>query len=171
MMSVDPNVLVAQAKRARKRHRRLYQQLQRLKPAVVDRMFRDAHEQAFSCIDCMACANCCRSVGPLFTRGDIERLSAHLGLKPGVFFERYLRIDEDDDCVLQSVPCPFLDLETNACTVYEQRPKACREYPHTDASGQQKLQKLTLTNASHCPAVPEVLRHVAQAAERQADGR
>ncbi len=28
-------------------------------------------------------------------------------------------------------PCPFLG-DDNYCSVYEARPKACREYPHTD---------------------------------------
>jgi Fe-S-cluster containining protein len=54
-------------------------------------------------------------------------VSKYLKQKPQQFIEQYLRIDEDQDYVLQSVPCNFLDNE-NACMIYEVRPKACREF-------------------------------------------
>nr|MDK7631844.1 YkgJ family cysteine cluster protein [Globicatella sanguinis] len=75
--------------------------------------------------------NCCKTTGPLFTQKDIERLAKVFRMKPSLFIEKYLRIDEDNDYVLQQLPCPFLDSE-NYCLVYEDRPKACKEYPHTD---------------------------------------
>lgn len=43
----------------------------------------------------------------------------------------YLRVDEDNDKVFKSMPCPFLG-EDNLCSIYDIRPKACREFPHTD---------------------------------------
>ena len=70
-----------------------------------------------------------------------------------------MRIDEDKDYVLQSVPCTFLDSE-NYCTIYEERPKACREYPHTDRVNQQQIFRLTEKNADICPAVHDILRKI-----------
>jgi Fe-S-cluster containining protein len=90
---------------------------------------QDLHDAEFKKTDCLKCANCCKTTGPLFTSADIERVSKYLKQKPQQFIEQYLRIDEDQDYVLQSVPCNFLDNE-NACMIYEVRPKACREFPH-----------------------------------------
>jgi Fe-S-cluster containining protein len=58
------------------------------------------------------------------------------------FIEQYLRIDEDQDYVLQSVPL-FLDTD-NSCFIYDVRPKACREFPHTDRKKFQQITELTL---------------------------
>lgn len=90
---------------------------------------------------------------------DIERLSKHLGTSTRNFIETFLRMDEDGDMVLKSVPCPFL-LENNECRVYDFRPKACREYPHTDSKNQSQIFHLTLKNAEICPAVLEILQKI-----------
>jgi len=72
---------------------------------------------------------------------------------------QYLRIDEDNDYVLQSVPCTFLDDE-NYCTIYEVRPKACREFPHTDRKKFQQISYLTLKNVAICPAAFAVVEEM-----------
>ena len=52
---------------------------------------------------------------------------------------------------LNSVPCTFLD-QDNKCFIYEVRPKACREFPHTDRKKFQQISNLTLKNVAICPA-------------------
>jgi len=104
----------------------------------------------------MKCANCCKTTGPLFTDKDISRISKHLRIKPSKFTEKYLRIDEDRDYVLKTVPCAFLG-EDNYCTIYNVRPKACREYPHTDRIKQHQLLELTEKNVEICPAVFSII--------------
>lgn len=125
------------------------------KPGWVDLSFHEAHENAFKEIDCLACANCCKTTGPLFTSKDIERIAAYFKIKPGDFTEKYLRIDEDQDYVLKQLPCPFL-LSDNRCSIYEVRPKACKEYPHTDRRDMLGIIDLTYKNAFICPAVARV---------------
>ncbi|MFT6686082.1 MAG: Fe-S-cluster containining protein [Bacteroidia bacterium] len=122
------------------------------------------HEEVFACTDCLKCANCCKTTGPLFTQKDIERIAKHLKLKPGQFVEKYLRIDEDKDYVLQQVPCPFL-AEDNYCGIYEVRPKACREYPHTDRNKMHQILNLTAKNVEICPAVYEIVERLKQVNE------
>lgn len=129
--------------------------LARLKKAdsrKVDALFHDAHEEAFQQIDCLACANCCKTTSPIFYESDIDRIAKFLGMKPGAFVEKYLRIDEDNDYVLKSAPCPFL-MYDNYCAVYESRPKACREYPHTDRKKMVQVLDLAYKNTLVCPAV------------------
>jgi Fe-S-cluster containining protein len=77
-------------------------------------------------------------------------------MKPGDFIEKYLHIDEDKDYVLKSSPCPFLDRE-NYCSVYSDRPKACREYPHTNRKKMVQIMDLTYKNTLVCPAVLEMV--------------
>jgi Fe-S-cluster containining protein len=139
-----------------KEFKQLTQRIKRKKPKDLDQKIHQLHDEAFSRIDCLECANCCKTTGPLFTEKDIERLSRHLRIKAIDFEEQYLRTDEEGDKVLQSVPCPFLGAD-NYCSVYEHRPKACREYPHTDRRRQLQIIKLTEKNASVCPAVYDIL--------------
>jgi hypothetical protein len=148
-----------EAKLKRKENKKFFDSLKKLKSGDLDHMFQDKHEEVFACTDCLKCANCCKTTGPLFTQKDIERIAAHLRLKPGQFVEQYLRIDEDNDYVLQSLPCAFLAAD-NYCGIYEVRPKACREYPHTDSSRMHQNLKLTAKNVEICPAVFEIVEEL-----------
>ena len=63
------------------------------------------------------------------------------------------------DMVFRSMPCPFLG-DDNYCAIYESRPKACREYPHTDRKKFFQIYKLSVKNASTCPIVYEVMEGI-----------
>jgi Fe-S-cluster containining protein len=80
-------------------------------------------------------------------------------MRPGDFLEKYLRVDEDGDYVLKSSPCPFLG-DDNYCSVYDDRPRACREYPHTDRKKMVQITELTLKNTIVCPAVFEMVERL-----------
>jgi Fe-S-cluster containining protein len=139
-----------------KENKKFFQQLRRVKPKVLDQKMHQLHEEVFSCTDCLECANCCSTTGPLFTDKDIGRIAKHLRIKPSEFTGNYLRIDEDKDYVLQQVPCAFLG-EDNRCSIYDVRPKACREFPHTDRIKQYQILDLTQKNVAVCPAVYEIV--------------
>ena len=117
------------------------------------------HDKWSGRIDCLTCGNCCRSLGPRITDKDVERLAKALRMKTAAVEEHYLRVDEDGDLVFKSMPCPFLGAD-NYCSVYESRPKACREYPHTDRKKFYQLFKLSVKNAETCPIVYEVLNEL-----------
>jgi uncharacterized protein len=125
----------------------------------LDEAFHDLHEAVFEETDCLACANCCKTTSPIFYPNDIERLSKALRMKPGDFIEKYLRIDEDKDYVVKSSPCPFLGAD-NYCSVYDDRPRACREYPHTDRKKMVQILELTYKNTLVCPAVLEIVQRL-----------
>jgi Fe-S-cluster containining protein len=82
-----------------------------------------------------------------------------MGMKQKSFIKEYLRIDEDGDLVLQSTPCVFLQND-NTCSIYEIRPRACREYPHTDMKNQKSIFDITIRNGAICPAVFEILEQL-----------
>ena len=116
----------------------------------------DLHEEAFSKIDCLQCANCCKNYSPRFKTPDIKRIAKVLGMKEGDMVATYLRLDEDGDYVVKQSPCPFLATD-NTCNIYEDRPSDCRRYPYTDEDVLLKRVALTLKNATVCPAVFTVL--------------
>lgn len=146
--------------KARHEHRANKKFLGKLKqrpPRDLDRQFRERHEEVFAELDCLDCANCCKTTSPIFRDVDIERLASHLGIRPGELIERHLHLDGEGDYVLNVAPCPFLGSD-NYCSVYEARPRACREYPHTDRKNMYQILPLTLRNSLVCPAVGRILR-------------
>jgi Fe-S-cluster containining protein len=114
------------------------------------------HKEAFQKIDCLTCANCCKNYSPRFKMPDIKRISKHLKMKEGDFIATYLHLDKEEDYVLQSQPCPFLD-HANYCSIYNVRPRDCARYPYTDEDVLIKQPSLTVKNATICPAVHFVL--------------
>lgn len=117
------------------------------------------HQIASDEINCLECANCCRSLGPAIYDKDIERMAKALRMKPAEVVNQYLRVDEDGDYVFQSMPCPFL-MPDNYCSIYEYRPKACREYPHTDRKKFSQIFNITIKNAYVCPIAYQVLTKI-----------
>jgi uncharacterized protein len=114
------------------------------------------HQEAFNKIDCLDCANCCKNHSPRFKTPDIKRIAKHLAMKEGEFTQQYLYLDNENDYVLQSSPCSFLN-DDNTCQIYEVRPSDCARYPYTDEDVFLKRKTITLTNTIVCPAAYYVL--------------
>ena len=121
-------------------------------PKNLDDVVHELHDEAFRKFSCLDCANCCKTIGPRLTDKDIERLAKHLKIKTADFISQYVFTDEDGDYVFREHPCPFL-LPDNYCMVYDSRPKACREYPHTDRKRMYQILNLTHKNCEVCPVV------------------
>jgi uncharacterized protein len=151
--------LLELVRRDEKNSLKLQQRLNKKKSTEVDDLFHMLHDEAFSKFDCLRCANCCSSISPIVTVRDIDKLAKHFKIKPSVFIEQYLHVDEENDYVFNQSPCPFL-MPDNYCMIYESRPKACREYPHTDRRKMQQIFKLTLKNCEVCPVVYEILEEM-----------
>tara|TARA_R110000796_G_scaffold67449_3_gene154739 strand:+ start:64347 stop:64841 length:495 start_codon:yes stop_codon:yes gene_type:complete len=132
-------------------NKKFFAKLKKKPPKNLDYIMQELHTNEFERTDCLKCANCCKTTGPLFTNADVERIAKYFKQKPQQFIQQYLRIDEDNDYVLQQVPCAFLGAD-NYCSIYEVRPKACREFPHTDRKKFQQISNLTLKNVAICPA-------------------
>ena len=132
-------------------HQKQYKQfLQRANKNTVLKRLPDLHEEAFSKIDCLQCANCCKKYSPRFKTPDIKRISRHLKMRESEFIDTYLNVDEEGDFVAKSAPCPFLGAD-NYCSIYEERPSDCHRFPYTDEDVLIKRQQLTLKNSTFCP--------------------
>jgi len=153
------NSLPKLAKDRHNENKKFFVKLKKKLPKNLDYVMQDLHEKEFNRTDCLDCANCCKTTGPMFTTKDIERIAKYFRQKPQQFIDTYLRIDEDNDYVLQRVPCTFLGAD-NYCSIYDVRPKACSEFPHTDRKKFHQISNLTLKNVSICPAAFNIVEEM-----------
>ncbi len=128
-----------------------FKKLKKKPPKQLDYIMQELHDAEFKKTDCLKCANCCKTTSPIFTDKDIERIAKHFKMKIYNFITQFLEIDEDDFYVLKSAPCTFLDPD-NYCSIYDVRPKACQEYPHTNRKKFHQISDLTMENVTMCPA-------------------
>ena len=155
IQEIDYTSLHLLAAKAEPKWKRFYTQNKK-KLESMDLQVHALHYKYSDAIDCLQCARCCKSLGPRIEDKDVERMAKAMRMKSVDFISKYLRVDEDGDSVFQSMPCPFLAAD-NYCIIYESRPKACREYPHTDRKRFYQIYNLTIKNAPICPIVYEVL--------------
>jgi Fe-S-cluster containining protein len=147
--------LLAQATEEFQENKKLVQKFKKSNHRDLDNIFHKEHDKIFKKINCLACANCCKTTSPIFRDVDIKRIALKLRIPIGKFIDTYLKIDEERDYVLKQSPCAFLS-DDNTCDIYEDRPLACREYPHTNRKNMYQILDLTLTNSQICPAVSSI---------------
>ncbi len=153
------NDLPKLAKDKHKENKTFFTKLKKRAPKQLDYLMQDLHQSEFKKTDCLDCANCCKTTGPLFTDKDVKRISKFFRMKEQQFVAQYLRVDEENDYVLQSVPCTFLGAD-NYCSIYDVRPKACAEFPHTDRKKFQQISEITLKNIPICPATYNIVEEM-----------
>lgn len=117
----------------------------------VDRIALQLHQEVFEIVDCTRCANCCRTMRPVFTEEDITRIAQHRGMAKKDFIAAYLEWDDEEQCHrTKAAPCPFLGSD-GKCTIYDVRPETCKEFPYTDKPD---LAFNTMSRANHALACP-----------------
>jgi Fe-S-cluster containining protein len=115
----------------------------------LDEEVSSLHEHFSACIDCLSCANCCKTTVTVFSPEDIGRASKYLGMSRKVFIKKYL-IEDMGEFTTINTPCPFL-LPDNKCRIYEARPYACQSFPHTGRPHFLKRLNAHKNNLKVCP--------------------
>jgi Fe-S-cluster containining protein len=156
---MNKDELLAYALTEKERYTKLIKKAKKANVRTLDQTFHQLHETVFRKVDCLACANCCKTTSPIFRDVDIKRLSKRVRMSESKFISTYLKIDSDNDYVLQQSPCAFLGAD-NYCSIYEDRPLACREYPHTDRKNMYQILDLTRKNMEVCPAVTLIMKEI-----------
>ena len=95
-----------------------------------ERRLRRIAEQIEEQIDCTVCANCCKVATARVTERDVERLARRFSVSPQVFVREYCEESAEEGTILRRTTegCVFLD--GTSCTVYEDRPASCQNFPH-----------------------------------------
>ncbi len=132
-------------------NKKFLDRLQQKPPKHLDVKMQELHSKTFEQVDCLSCANCCKTTVPIITDKDSERIAKHLKMKVFDFETKYVNMEADGLKSFKTAPCEFL-AQDNYCLIYNVRPKACTEYPHTNRKNFHKIAKLTLENTVICPA-------------------
>ncbi len=156
---MDLHTLPKCALKVEKESKTFFKNIKKSRFRELDDAVHALHVEVSADMDCLTCANCCRTLGPRITDKDIERMARSLRMKPQEVVQTYLRVDEDNDYVFRSMPCPFLAPD-NYCFIYEDRPKACRDYPHTNRRKFHQIHSLSIRNAQTCPVVFQVIERL-----------
>jgi uncharacterized protein len=117
-------------------------------------------------INCMECANCCKTMTPTYTKADIKRISAHLDMKPKEFMDKWLIKEEDSgDWINKTQPCQFL--ADNKCSIYEVRPADCAAFPHHNKKPFDLYNETFKNNLIHCPATLSLVDRLKKVVEKE----
>jgi hypothetical protein len=158
-MKINLNKFKKEVLDKKKETKKIFKSFQNEKSGALDKAFAENHDEVFEETDCLTCANCCKTATPVFKNKDIETISKRVKLKPQQFIEKYLYLDHENDYVLQSIPCSFLNND-NTCSIYDIRPLACQGYPHTNRRKMNSMLPLTEKNTTICPAANEIVKRV-----------
>lgn len=137
----------------KRRFRRFLTAIEKKAPRTLDSAGAAFDKAVWQEVDCLTCANCCKTMSPTFTPKDIKRIAAHLSMTPAQFKEKYLYLDKrENDWMNKLQPCQFLDLSTNMCSIYEVRPADCAGFPHHTKRRMIDYMHVYKQNVEYCPA-------------------
>ncbi len=122
-------------------------------PRGLDTIVEKIDAEVWQEVDCLSCANCCKTMTPTFTKKDIKRIADHLEMTSKEFTEKWLEYDKKEgDWMNVKQPCQFLDMGTNMCSIYEVRPADCAGFPHLKKKKMVDYIHVHQQNVSYCPA-------------------
>lgn len=133
--------------------KRFLSKLEKDPPKDLDKLAALVNDRVWEEVDCLTCANCCKTMSPTFTVKDVRRIAAHLEMKPVAFREKYLYQEKkDNDWMNTQQPCQFLNLTSNMCSIYDVRPADCAGFPHLTKKKMIDYIHVHKQNIQYCPA-------------------
>lgn len=136
----------------KKRLRTFLNRIEKNPPKGLDNLTKALEPEVWKEVDCLSCANCCKTMSPTFTKTDIKRIARHFGQSPEAFTRQWLRKDRDGDIINKAEPCQFLNLGDNKCSIYEIRPLDCSGFPHLPKRKMLDYIHVHKQNIELCPA-------------------
>lgn len=153
-MSIYLREFKKKVKENRSRFRRFLTGLEKNPPRGLDNLTAKAEQEVWKDVDCLACANCCKTMTPTFTDNDVKRISVHFNMTPEAFREKWLYRERggSKDWLNKKQPCQFLNLKDNKCSIYEVRPADCAGFPHLPRKKMTDYMHIHKQNVEYCPA-------------------
>src|SRR5262249_49787026 len=112
-------------------------------PDNIDGIVHALSQKYFALVDCKQCANCCRSLHAEFERSELLNIAKTLGQSIKTFEKQFMSEGEVNP------PCPMLN--GKLCSIYENRPKVCRSYPHLERPHFTSRLMGVIDNVAICP--------------------
>ena len=147
---------------------RFLNRIKRNRPKYLQEIAVKATKNVWEGIDCLSCANCCKSMSPTYTNADINKIALFLKISPGEMKNRWLKKERGTgNWINKSKPCQFLDLQTNLCTVYNVRPRDCAGFPHLTRKRFIDYVHVHQQNLDECPATFRMVKRMEELVSRQ----
>lgn len=142
--------------------------LDRIVPEDFPALVTEVDATVWQDVDCLACANCCKTMTPTYSPADIKRIAAHFSMTPQQFKTKWLyKEEETGDWMNTSTPCQFLNLKDNKCSIYEIRPKDCAGFPHHSKKEFDMYNDTYTNNIDRCPATFELVNRLRKRVEQE----
>jgi uncharacterized protein len=100
-------------------------------------------QKYFALIDCKECANCCRSLPLELPKNELHTIANTLRQSIEVFERQFMSNGQVNP------PCPMLS--GKRCSIYENRPEACKSYPRLEQPHFTSRLMGVIGNVSICP--------------------
>ena len=127
--------------------------LEKKTPKGLDGIAAKISPEVWKEVDCLTCANCCKTMSPTYTATDIKRIAHHFDMTPSAFKEKWLTYDKKDkDWLNKTQPCQFLNMKSNKCSIYDIRPADCAGFPHLTKKKMTEYMHVHKQNIELCPA-------------------
>jgi Fe-S-cluster containining protein len=152
MVTVNLRSFKQLVRRNKSKMKNFLTRLEKKVPGRLHALTLQADKQTWEKINCLDCANCCKTMSPTYTRKDITRISGHLGMTEKAFREKWLYKDKSGDWLNVNQPCQFLNLKNNKCSIYEVRPLDCAGFPHHTKRKMVDYMHVYKQNVEYCPA-------------------
>lgn len=153
MQAVNLRSFKKKANLNKKTIRRFLTKVEKNPPRHLDKLTAALEPEVWKEIDCLTCANCCKTMTPTFTPADIKRISSHFKMTPDEFKNKWLVYEKKDkDWQNKKQPCQFLNLNDNKCSIYEIRPLDCAGFPHLPKKKMVDYMHVHKQNIEYCPA-------------------
>jgi len=147
--------------------RKLLKGVSRSLPENLQNVAEKAVENVWEGIDCLSCANCCKTMTPTYTNTDIKRIAAYLKIPADEMKRRWLRKERGENkWANKRKPCQFLDLGTNLCNVYKVRPADCAGFPHLAKKNFINYIHVHRQNLDECPATFKMIERMNELADQ-----
>ena len=146
---------------------RFLNRVKRNPPRNLQSIAIKAGSNAWQGIDCLSCANCCKTMTPTFTNVDIKKIASYLQISTDEMKRKWLKKERGTGNWLnKTTPCQFLDMETNMCNVYEVRPADCSGFPHLAKKKFVDYLHVHQQNLDECPATFKMVEKMNELIEK-----
>lgn len=164
MQPVNLRSFKIKVRKNKKAFRSFLNKLLKNQPRGLDKLTIALEPKVWEEIDCLSCANCCKTMTPTYTRADIKRIAAHFGETPQQFSDKWLIYEKKEkDWQNKKQPCQFLNLTDNKCSIYEIRPLDCSGFPHLPRKRMIDYMHVHKQNIEYCPATYKLVEKMQEA--------
>ncbi len=147
--------------------RRFLTKLEKQPTRAVGKLTTALEPEIWREVDCLTCANCCKTMTPTFNAADLRRISAHFNQTVEEFQKQWLYKErkKDGDWLNKQQPCQFLNLADNKCSIYAIRPSDCAGFPHLRKQFNQYAH-VHKQNIEYCPATYRLVEKMKDSMEK-----